>query len=175
MWHITDVTSLLLGLTFSIKKNGDVLTLMGIHLAFIQFVFFSWPIRQCASFMTHLAFNSVRLSVKENTQNSLSLYHSPKKCQQFPSAARYSSTSTFWSIPLLSLLPLNTIHLNRSQQSPVHPQMHTLIHTFPTPGISSHIQILPSRQGSPPKLSLRLGHLGDSIGLAPDTRLRLRS
>lgn len=77
MWHVTDVTSLLLGLTFSIKKNGDMLTLMGIHLAFIQFVFFSWLVRQCASFMTHLAFNSVRLSVKENTQNSLSLYHSP--------------------------------------------------------------------------------------------------
>lgn len=69
--HITSITVLLLGLTFSIKKNADIVMLIitGIYgvscfhlwaktLESIKFVFFSWHIKQHASFMTYFGLQS---------------------------------------------------------------------------------------------------------------------
>lgn len=70
-----NITNLLLGLTFSIKKKADMLIITGTPavsyfchraktLESTKLMFFSQHVRQCASFTTHLAFNSVHLPVK---------------------------------------------------------------------------------------------------------------
>lgn len=64
--HITNITSLLFGLIFSIKKNADIVMLIilgfcGVScfrlwaktLESIKFIFFNWHIRQCTGFKTH--------------------------------------------------------------------------------------------------------------------------
>lgn len=146
--HITNITSSLLRLTFSIKKML-MLIITGIHgrsrfclwaksLESIQFIFLNWHVRQCASPITHLAFNPVHLRVKQIIF-IISLIIYSKTANGFSLQPSVQVPPFSGSIFLLSLsLP------NRSQNSLVHPYLCTFIHTLSTLRISSHIKTLPT-------------------------------